>query len=157
MARGWVGLAVLFACLVLEPPEAKAFEVCPTECVLVYGVVFGLGIAIAPPLTFIMAEVAYGDELRWFPVGWAVPELIYGGAMTLLLSVALQQTNARESAAIIPLIALSSWFTLHAVLSLVIGDRGPRRDEPKRPASGTARFVAAPIQDGVWAGVSGYL
>jgi hypothetical protein len=148
--RGWVGLGVVLGCLAFEPREAKAYSVCPSACALVVA-----GVVFLPTLTFLSAEGIYAAQLRWFPVGWAVPELLYGGAMTALLSGVM--ANSGEPGALAPFVALYGWFTIHAVLSLALGDDDPQPDERPRPAPPRARIVAAPLEGGAWAGVSGYL
>jgi hypothetical protein len=152
IVRGSIGLGVALAWLVLQPSAAKAFTVdmCPDACELV-----GIGILLSPPATFIVAQIAHGAQLRWFPIGWAVPELIYGGTATALLSIVM--VHATEPFVVAPLVGISAWFTLHAVLSLAIGDRGPRRDARERRTSGQTRIVAAPLEGGAWAGIAGDL
>lgn len=152
------------ALLLVDPTNAKAngggdfddLDLCNTTCELVI-----IGAFILPPLTFFTAEVIYGAQWRWFPLGWAIPELIYGALMTSATVATASNANDAGGAAVF--VIAYGWLTTHALLSLVIGDRGrgqPARDaeqrqdkvQIERPQIG---FV--PLQGGGWIGVRGRL
>lgn len=156
VVRALVAVAAL--CL-FDPANAQAsggddfnVDLCNTTCELI-----AAGVFILPPLTFLTAEVVYAAQSRWFPLGWAIPELIYGGLMTSLF-VAVAR-NANDAGGAVMLAVAHGWLTTHALLSLVIGDRArgqPVRDD-ERPQIERPQIGFAPLEGGGWVGIRGQL
>jgi hypothetical protein len=144
-------LAATAFCLTSRPVRAEGFDVdipCEAGCILVISSVF-----VVPPLVFGTAQIAYAAQSHWFPLGWAIPELIYGGLMTsLMLAVATRPYDATGEIAVFA--TVYGWLTLHALLSIVLNDHGaPARASPK--PSRMPRVVAAPVPGGAVLGISG--
>jgi hypothetical protein len=149
----WVTVVVL-GCLLAEPNVSAAqdeyggsgwgsIDICGTACVLVL-----VGVVILPAVTFTVAQVVYGVQGEWFPVGWAVPELIYGGIFMALSMLAAADSD--EPGDVLLFGAFYGWFVVHAVLSLVLNGPGARA-----PDRGATRFAVLPTYDGASAVLSG--
>jgi hypothetical protein len=159
LVRASVAVAAL---LLFDPPSAQAtggdfnLDICDTTCELVM-----VGAIVLPPLTFFAAELFYAAQWRWFPVGWAIPELIYGALMTALTVAAASNLDDAEGAVV--LVIAHGWLTTHALLSLVIGDRArgrPVRDDEHRHDKvkiERPQIGFAPLEGGGWIGVRGRL
>jgi hypothetical protein len=146
-----------------DPASAQAtgggdfenLDLCDTTCELVT-----IAALAAPPLVFLTAEVVYAAQWRWFPLGWAIPELIYGALMTSLMVAVASNTNDTGGAAL--LVLAHGWLTTHALLSLVIGDRARGQaawDEHSHPTVRTEspQIGFVPLDGGGWVGVRGRL
>jgi hypothetical protein len=116
---------------------------CEAACILMIG-----SVLIVPPIVFTTAQISYGVQGRWFPLGWAIPELIYGGLMTSFAFAAASDAN--DAGGVAAFAVFSGWLTLHAILSIALGDPSTR----ERPR---LRAVAAPLRGGAWLGVAGFL
>lgn len=143
------------ACSAIVPERARAepgfdIDVCPIGCEIAL-----VGVLVVPPIVFATAQIAYAAQARWFPLGWAIPELIYGGlATTLMIGVGADSNDAGGAAGFA---VVYGWLTLHAILSIALDDPDERARARAAPARSTMpSFAGAPIPGGAVLGVTGF-
>jgi hypothetical protein len=146
-------LAAAAVWLLSSPVRAQGADVdipCGAACILVMS-----GVFIVPPLVFATAQItyAYAAQSHWFPLGWAIPELIYGGLMTSLTFAVLTE-DANGGTVVAPFAMANAWLTVHALLSIALNDYGAPASASTKP-SRIPGIVAAPVPGGATLSVSG--
>lgn len=148
MTCHWLSIAAAaWLCTLLGPQSVQAqdgghFDPCDSACSALV-----VGLVLVPPIVLAVADLAYGVQDRFFPVGWAVPELAYGTLLGTLSVAIVVNADEAPAPAFYLLGGIALWFITHAVLSLIIGDAGP----PKKPR--VIEAAVLPLPDGVWGGV----
>jgi len=148
-------LTLLTVLAAAEPAAAQGqdsydIDFCDATCEWI--AIGALSVALIPPLVFGSAEIVYATQGRWFPLGWAVPELIYGMLMTTLTSIAALSVE-ENGAVLVPFAAVYGWFTVHAILSVALGQPQP----PQHARARSIDLAMAPLPGGAWLGVHGAL